>query len=84
LNQDNSVALDAGRRRRYRGTAQSIEAALEAVSRVIEARPEGWRVRLATLRSQVDRGLRVSWQVELVSPEWVFARREVRSRDQSS
>ena len=74
--------LDSGGRLRYRGSFSGIDDALEMLCEIVDTRGEGWRVRLAALRCPTDRGRRVSLQVEIVSPDWVSAHRERRSKRQ--
>ena len=74
--------LDKGNRHRFRGSYPGIDPALDDLCDIIDSRPEGWRVRLASLKCPTDRGQRVSMQVEVVSPKWVADRRQSRRNKQ--
>jgi hypothetical protein len=76
-------SLDSGERVRYRGAFADIDPAIDALIEIVDGRPEGWRVRIATLRCPTDRGRRVSLQVEMVSEEWVREQRERRREKQA-
>lgn len=73
---------DDGQRLVYHETALSEAEALDRLVALCHNIPEGWRIRVASLRCPTDRGRRVSIYLEAVSPEWITDRRAKRSHRQ--
>ncbi len=76
------TSKDDGQRLIYTGYEPSELAALGKLSDLWWQAPDGWRLHVASLRCPTDRGRRISLYLEVVSPEWVSARREKRAEKQ--
>ena len=73
--------LDDGDRVKLRGTHRDIDAAVEEIEMFIHSRPDGWRVRYATIQCNIERGNRIYTQAEVVSADWLLAKRARRDAD---
>ena len=74
------TSLDDGHRLRYRGEYKDVDVALDDLCEIIDTRRRDWRVRNASIKCPVDRGLRIYLQVGLVSPGWVSEARTRRKK----
>ena len=66
---------DNGQRLVWSESAPSEAAALANLVALWEEIPEGYRLKVASVKCPTDRGRRVSVYLEAVSPEWVTTRR---------
>ena len=73
---------DNGQRLVWSESAPSEAEAFERLVSLWEQIPEGYRLKVASLKCPTDRGRRVSLYLEVVSPEWVNSRRQERSQTQ--
>ena len=78
----NRSEVDDGQRIILRTEAHDESEATRTLTTLIDQRPEGWRLKVASLKCPTDRGRRIHVHVELVSPEWVHERRSERSERQ--
>jgi len=73
------TAKDNGHRLVWSDSAASDAEALNRLVALWREIPEGYRLKVASVKCPGDRGRRVSIYLEAVSPEWVSARRMERA-----